>query len=84
MMKYIWLVARTAPLCLMLAATVSAQNWRGRGDSTFVWSARIADGGTLTIKNIVGGITVTEAGKRYRLRRAGVRIWRHDLHGLPR
>jgi len=69
MMKYIWLVARTAPLCLMLAATVSAQNWRGRGDSTFVWSARIADGGTLTIKNIVGGITVTEAsGDRVEVR----------------
>src|SRR5881227_3872042 len=39
----------------------NAQNWRGRGDSTFVWAARIGDGGTLTIKNIVGGITVTEA-----------------------
>ena len=60
MMKYIWLVARAAS-CFMLAVPANAQNWRGRGDSTFVWAARISDGGTLTIKNIVGGITVTEA-----------------------
>jgi len=68
-MKYIWLVARAAPLGLMLSAAANAQNGRGRNDSTFVWSARIGDGGTLTIKNIVGGITVTEAtGDRVEVR----------------
>jgi DUF4097 and DUF4098 domain-containing protein YvlB len=60
-MKYARLVARIAPISLALAATANAQNSRGRGDSVFVWSARIGDGGTLTIKNIVGGISVTEA-----------------------
>lgn len=62
MMKYIQFVARIAPL-LLVAATLQAQSSRGRnGDSIFVWSARIGNGGTLTVKNIVGGITVTEAG----------------------
>ena len=60
-MKFARLVARIAPIGLILASTAHAQNWRGRGDSVFVWSARIGDGGTLTIKNIVGGISVTEA-----------------------
>jgi hypothetical protein len=69
MMKDIWLVVRVASLCVTLATALDAQNWRGRGDSAFVWSARIADGGTLTIKNIVGGITVTEAsGDRVEVR----------------
>lgn len=60
-MKYAWLIARVAPISLALSGTLHAQNFRGRSDSTFVWSARIAEGGTLTIKNIVGSISVTEA-----------------------
>lgn len=60
-MKYVRLVVSTATLSLAVAATLHGQNTRGRGDSTFVWSARIHDGGTLTIKNVVGGINVTEA-----------------------
>src|SRR5205814_8870355 len=52
-----------------LSATGSGQDWRGRGGRTVVWSGRIADGGTRTIKNIVGGITVTEAsGDRLEVR----------------
>jgi hypothetical protein len=69
MMKYIHLVSYIAPLSLLVTTNVCAQNLRGRGDSIFVWSARIGDGGTLTIKNIVGGITVTEAqGDRVEVR----------------
>jgi DUF4097 and DUF4098 domain-containing protein YvlB len=68
-MKCIWLVARVATLALTATTTVQAQNLRGRNDSTFVWSARISDGGTLVVKNIVGGITVTEAsGDRVEVR----------------
>jgi hypothetical protein len=68
-MKCIWLVARAATLALAATTTVHAQNLRGRNDSTFVWSARIGDGGTLVVKNIVGGITVTEAsGDRVEVR----------------
>ena len=59
-MKYASLAARVALFSLGLATTVNAQSARGRGDSVFVWSARLGDGGSLTIKNIVGGITVTE------------------------
>ena len=66
MKKYIRFVA---PLTLAATATLSAQNNRGRGDSVFVWAARIGDGGTLTVKNIIGGITVTEAsGDRVEVR----------------
>jgi len=69
MMKYIRLVACVAPLALAVTTALQAQNARGRGDSIFVWSARIGDGGTLTVKNIVGGITVTEAsGDRVEVR----------------
>ncbi|HEY2376646.1 MAG TPA: DUF4097 family beta strand repeat-containing protein [Gemmatimonadaceae bacterium] len=57
-MKYLRLVA---PLTFAAMATLGAQNNRGRDDSVFVWAARIGDGGTLTVKNIVGGITVTES-----------------------
>ena len=60
-MKYIRFVARTAALSVFLGSALHAQNVRGRGDSVFVWTSRIADGGMLTIKNIVGGITVTES-----------------------
>jgi hypothetical protein len=60
-MKYARLVVSMATLGMAVAPTLHAQNTRGRGDSTFVWSARIRDGGTLTIKNVVGGINVTEA-----------------------
>lgn len=60
-MKYGRLAARVASLSLALAASANAQSFRGRNDSTFVWSARLGDGALLTIKNIVGGITVTEA-----------------------
>lgn len=60
-MKYGRLAARVASLSLALAATAGAQNVRGTNDSTFVWTARLGDGALLTIKNIVGGITVTEA-----------------------
>jgi Putative adhesin len=68
-MKYARLAARVAMIGLGLATTVNAQNARGRGDSVFVWSARIGDGGSLTIKNIVGGISVTEApGDRVEVR----------------
>ena len=68
-MNYAWLAARVATIGLGLATTVNAQNARGRGDSVFVWSARIGNGGTLTIKNIAGGITVTEAsGDRVEVR----------------
>ena len=68
-MKYAWLAARVAMFGLGFAATVNAQNARGRGDSVFVWSARVGNGGSLTIKNIVGGITVTEStGDRVEVR----------------
>jgi hypothetical protein len=68
-MKFVSLVARIAPISLLLASAAQAQNSRGRGDSIFVWSARIGDGGTLTIKNIVGGISITEAsGDRVEVR----------------
>ena len=68
-MKYAWLGARAAMFGLGLATTLRAQNTRGRGDSVFVWSARLGDGGSLTIKNIVGGIAVTEAtGDRVEVR----------------
>jgi hypothetical protein len=67
MMKYVWLVARFAPLAFIAMTTTEAQNSRGRADSVFVWAARIGDGGTLTVRNIVGGITVTESsGDRMR------------------
>lgn len=68
-MKYAWLAAHVA-IGLGLATTVNAQqNARGRGDSVFVWSARLDDGRSLTIKNIVGGITVTQAtGDRVEVR----------------
>jgi len=61
MMKCIRLVARIAPLMVAATAALQAQSSRGRNDSVFVWSARIGGGGTLTVKNIVGGITVTES-----------------------
>ena len=68
-MKYAWLAARVAMIGLGLATTLSAQSARGRDDSVFVWSARLGDGSSLTIKNIVGGITVTEAtGDRVEVR----------------
>jgi len=68
-MKYAWLAARVATFGLGLTTTLTAQNTHGRGDSVFVWSARLSDGGSLTIKNIVGGITVTEAtGDRVEIR----------------
>ncbi|HKW45932.1 MAG TPA: DUF4097 family beta strand repeat-containing protein [Gemmatimonadaceae bacterium] len=66
MMKYLRLVA---PLTFAATAALGAQNYRGRDDSMFVWSARIGDGGTLTVKNIVGGISVTESsGDRVEVR----------------
>jgi hypothetical protein len=69
MMKYVRLVARFAPLAFIAVTTTEAQTNRGRGDSVFVWAARIGDGGTLTVKNIVGGITVTESsGDRVEVR----------------
>ena len=68
-MKYAWLAARVAVIGLGLATTLNGQTARGRGDSVFVWSARLGDGSSLTIKNIVGGITVTEAtGDRVEVR----------------
>ena len=58
-----------APLVLSAMTTLGAQGNRGRGDSVFVWTARIGDGGTLTVKNVVGGITVTESsGDRVEVR----------------
>src|SRR5690348_13965164 len=51
-----------APLAFAATATLGAQSSRGRGDSIFVWNARIGDGGMLTVKNIVGGIAITESG----------------------
>jgi hypothetical protein len=68
-MKYAWLAAPVA-VCLSLSTVVNAQQTaRGRGDSVFVWSARLDDGRSLTIKNIVGGITVTQAtGDRVEVR----------------
>jgi len=68
-MKCISLVARVAPLALVITSTLHAQSLRGRSDSVFAWSARIGDGGTLVVKNVVGGITVTEAsGDRVEVR----------------
>jgi hypothetical protein len=68
-MKYAWLAAPVA-VCLSLSTVVNAQQTaRGRGDSVFVWSARLDDGRSLTIKNIVGGITVTQSsGDRVEVR----------------
>ena len=60
-MKYGRLAARVTSIGLAFVATANAQSSRGRNDSTFVWAARLGDGAMLTIKNIVGGITVTEA-----------------------
>ena len=66
MMKYIRLVV---PLAFVASTTLSAQSNRGRSDSVFVWTARVGDGGTLTVRNIVGDITVTEAsGDRVEVR----------------
>jgi len=65
-MKYIRLVV---PLAFVASTTLSAQSNRGRSDSVFVWTARVGDGGTLTVRNIVGDITVTEAsGDRVEVR----------------
>ena len=51
------------------AASMSAQEIRGRDDSTFVWTARLRDGATLSVRNIVGDIRVTEAtGDRVEVR----------------
>jgi DUF4097 and DUF4098 domain-containing protein YvlB len=43
------------------APSAQAQNVRARGDSVLVWAGRLGRGGNLTIKNIVGDISVTEA-----------------------
>ena len=68
-MKYAWLATRIAIGLSVATTTVNAQNARGRDDSVFVWSARLDDGRSLTIKNIVGGITVTQAtGDRVEVR----------------
>ena len=68
-MKYARLVAGVGSLALALATTANAQKSRGRDDSVFVWSARMGDGGMLTIKNIVGGINVTQSeGDRVEVR----------------
>src|SRR5690349_19521703 len=60
-MKCLRFVARIAVMMTFVALTARAQDYRGRGDSVFVWSARIRDGGMLTIKNVVGAINVTES-----------------------
>ena len=60
-MKFPQLVARLAVMMSVVVSTAHAQESQGRGDSVFVWSARIRDGGLLTIKNIVGAINVTES-----------------------
>jgi hypothetical protein len=60
-MKYVRFAARIAMMMALVAVTARAQDYRGRGDSVFVWSARIHEGGTLTIKNVVGAINVTES-----------------------
>ena len=75
-MKYIWLVARAAP-CFMLAMPANAQNWRGRGDSTFVWAARIGDGGTLTIS-----LEARNGGARIRFQDTGFGLSEDELKGL--
>lgn len=67
-MQRIWILACGAALAAA-AAPLNAQNTRGQNDSTFVWSGRLSDGGVLTIKNIVGGISVVEAsGDRVEVR----------------
>ena len=53
------------------SGTAGAQELRGRDDTTFVWSARLRDGATLSIRNIIGDIRVTEAtGDRVEVRAA--------------
>jgi hypothetical protein len=48
-------------LTILAFTSASAQEPRGGDDNILVWSGRIADGGLLTVKNIIGGITITEA-----------------------
>ena len=63
-------IAGTAMLAA-LAPADAQQNTRGEREATVVWSGRLSDGGLLTIKNIVGGITVVEAsGDRVEVRAA--------------
>ena len=65
-----WWIAGTAMLAA-LAPTGAQQNTRGERESDVVWSGRLADGGLLTIKNIVGAINVVEAsGDRVEVRAA--------------
>ena len=59
----------SAALLATVTVSAAAQNPRGQNDSTFVWTGRLGDGGLLTIKNIVGGISVVEAsGDRVEVR----------------
>jgi hypothetical protein len=59
--------ARIAPFLVLFASPLPAQNTGGEGIE--VWSGRISDGGTLTVRNIVGGISVVEAsGDRVEVR----------------
>jgi hypothetical protein len=68
-MKYTRLVTAVAVILVAAVPALHAQDYRGRGDSVFVWSARMRDGALLTIKNIVGAINVTEAdGDRVEVR----------------
>jgi DUF4097 and DUF4098 domain-containing protein YvlB len=70
-MQRISLVFSGVLVAAALTAPAFAQDVRGKNDSTFVWTGRIADGGTLTIKNIVGDISVIEAsGDRVEVRAA--------------
>ena len=67
-MQRIWLLACGTAMAAA-AAPASAQNTRGENDSSFVWAGRLSAGGVLTIKNIVGGISVVEAsGDRVEVR----------------
>jgi DUF4097 and DUF4098 domain-containing protein YvlB len=82
-MKYLRFVARVAVMTVVVATAVRAQDFRGRGDSLFVWSARLRDGGLLTIKNIVGAINVTEAnGDRVEVRAEKRMRGRGDLRDI--
>jgi hypothetical protein len=59
-MKVISRLARVAPMMLLVTVPLRAQ--RSGGESASVWSGRLSEGGMLTVKNIVGGIIVVEAG----------------------
>lgn len=59
-MKYLSRLTRLVCVSMVIATPVHAQRYSA-ADSVRVWTGRIPDGGTLTVKNIVGDITVVQS-----------------------